>query len=138
MSEEKKQEKPYWEGIEYSFFAHKNCEYFPCHETKDLENFNCLFCYCPLYALGSKCGGNFKYTDNGIKDCSACLLPHKRKNYGYIMSKYNEIMELAKKNKYQTGKRPFVRHAYICRIKGRLANILESAGFAREVVVKIL
>ena len=60
------------------FFAHKNCEYFPCHETKDLENFNCLFCYCPLYALGSKCGGNFKYTDNGIKDCSACLLPHKR------------------------------------------------------------
>ena len=81
------------------FFAHKNCEYFPCHETKDLENFNCLFCYCPLYALGSKCGGNFKYTDNGIKDCSACLLPHKRKNYGYIMSKYNEIMELAKKNK---------------------------------------
>ena len=99
MSEEKKQEKPYWEGKEYSFFAHKNCEYFPCHETKDLENFNCLFCYCPLYALRSKCGGNFKYTDNGIKDCSACLLPHKRKNYGYIMSKYNEIMELAKKNK---------------------------------------
>ena len=47
MSEEKKQEKPYWEDKEYSFFSHKNCEYFPCHETKDTDNFNCLFCYCP-------------------------------------------------------------------------------------------
>ena len=100
MSKEKeeKQEKPYWEGKEYSFYNHKKCEFFPCHETTDPQNFNCLFCYCPLYALGSKCGGNFKYTEQGIKDCSACTLPHKRKNYGYIMSKYQEIMELAKKN----------------------------------------
>lgn len=104
MDTEKKQvekhtEKPYWEGKQYSFFCHKECEFFPCHETKDPENFNCLFCYCPLYALGSKCGGNFKYTENGVKDCSNCMLPHKRKNYGYIMGKYNEIMELAKENK---------------------------------------
>ncbi|HIQ97935.1 MAG TPA: hypothetical protein IAB26_15400, partial [Candidatus Limivivens merdigallinarum] len=34
-------EKPYWEGKEFSFFSHKNCEYFPCHKTKDVENFNC-------------------------------------------------------------------------------------------------
>ena len=73
------------------FYNHKKCEFFPCHETTDPQNFNCLFCYCPLYALGSKCGGNFKYTEQGIKDCSACKLPHKRKNYGYIMSKYQEI-----------------------------------------------
>ncbi len=101
MSKEKeeKQEKPYWEGKEYSFYSHKKCEFFPCHETADPENFNCLFCYCPLYALGSKCGGNFKYTEKGIKDCSDCKLPHKRKNYGYIMSKYEKIMELAKKNR---------------------------------------
>ena len=49
---EKQTEKPYWEGKQYSFFCHKECEFFPCHETKDPENFNCLFCYCPLYALG--------------------------------------------------------------------------------------
>ena len=52
-------EKPYWEGKEYSYFSHKKCEYFPCHKGVDPENFNCLFCYCPLYALGDKCGGNY-------------------------------------------------------------------------------
>ena len=65
---------------EYKFFAHRDCEFFPCHEVKDPENFNCLFCYCPLYAMGRDCGGNFKYLENGVKDCSGCLLPHRRKN----------------------------------------------------------
>ena len=37
-------------------FGHKKCEYFPCHKGADPEDFNCLFCYCPLYALGDKCG----------------------------------------------------------------------------------
>ncbi|MBP8030977.1 MAG: metal-binding protein, partial [Acetobacterium sp.] len=36
----------------YKFFQHRDCEYFPCHQADDLEDFNCLFCYCPLYALG--------------------------------------------------------------------------------------
>ena len=48
-------EKPYWEGKKYAFFQHKECEFFPCHPVKDAETFNCLFCYCPLYALGDKC-----------------------------------------------------------------------------------
>ena len=26
----------------YKFFQHKACEFFPCHETKDIDNFNCL------------------------------------------------------------------------------------------------
>ena len=42
----------------YAFFQNKDCEYFPCHKCADAENFNCLFCYCPLYALGDECGGN--------------------------------------------------------------------------------
>lgn len=81
----------------YKFFQHRECEFFPCHETNDEENFNCLFCYCPLYALGENCGGNFKYTEDGIKDCSDCLVPHKRKNYEYIMSKFRDIVEVARK-----------------------------------------
>lgn len=81
----------------YKFFQHRECEFFPCHETNDEENFNCLFCYCPLYALGENCGGNFKYTEDGIKDCSDCLVPHKRKNYEYIMSKFMDIVEVARK-----------------------------------------
>ena len=53
----------HWEGKHYSFFQNRDCEYFPCHQGADPENFNCLFCYCPLYALGEKCGGNFRYTE---------------------------------------------------------------------------
>ena len=85
------------EECRYSFFQHKECEFFPCHPTDHPEDFNCLFCYCPLYALGEKCKGNFRYTENGIKDCSACLVPHNRKSYSYIISRYPELMELAKR-----------------------------------------
>jgi Zn-finger protein len=81
----------------YKFFQHKNCEYFPCHKTDKPEDFSCLFCYCPLYALGKDCGGNFTYTETGIKDCSGCLIPHRRENYERIMAKMEQIITLAKK-----------------------------------------
>ena len=45
----------------YSYFSHRECEYFPCHPGADPDNFNCLFCYCPLYVLGADCGGSFTY-----------------------------------------------------------------------------
>ena len=81
----------------YKFFCHKSCEFFPCHKTDKPDEFNCLFCYCPLYALGENCGGNFKYTEKGIKDCSNFMLPHNKKNFDYIMKKFSEISELARK-----------------------------------------
>ena len=87
------QKEPYWAGKAYASFSHKDCEFFPCHPTQHPEDFNCLFCYCPLYALGSKCGGNFRYTESGIKDCSQCMVPHKRENYGYITGKFQEIVD---------------------------------------------
>ena len=82
--------------MSYKFFNNNKCEYFPCHKTNDLENFNCLFCYCPLYALKDKCGGNFRYTEKGIKDCTNCTLPHKRDNYDYIIGKFQDIVEITK------------------------------------------
>ena len=81
----------------YDFFQNNTCEYFPCHKCTDTENFSCLFCYCPLYALGDRCGGNFSYTNEGIKDCSACLIPHRRENYDRIMEKMKAVIELAKR-----------------------------------------
>ncbi len=84
-------------GDNYKFFNHKECEFFPCHKTNKPEEFNCLFCYCPLYALGPDCGGNPKYGESGIKDCSQCLLPHNKKNYEYIMSRFQDIVEASKK-----------------------------------------
>ena len=80
----------------YSFFQHRECEYFPCHATDEPENFNCLFCYCPLYALGRSCGGNFRYTESGVKDCTNCRVPHERENYRKIISRYGEIMEMVR------------------------------------------
>lgn len=74
------------------FFSHKNCEYFPCHKTDEPDSFNCLFCYCPLYCLGSRCGGNFVYND-GIKDCSNCMVPHQKNSHEYINSRFSEIAE---------------------------------------------
>ena len=68
-------EQPYWKDKHYAFFCNRECEMFPCHKGIPEEEFNCLFCFCPLYALGSGCGGNCSYTKEGIKDCSACLLP---------------------------------------------------------------
>ena len=82
----------------YKFFNHKDCEYFPCHKTNDPDNFNCLFCYCPLYALKDKCGGNFRYTEKGIKDCTNCTLPHQRVNYDYIIGKFKDIINITKKD----------------------------------------
>ncbi len=82
----------------FSFFANKECQYYPCHKNAG-ENFNCLFCYCPLYALGDKCGGNFKYIEDGIKDCSDCLIPHSENGYSYVISHFEQISELAKKNR---------------------------------------
>ena len=82
----------------FKFYQNKDCQFFPCHEKADPETFNCLFCYCPLYALGEKCGGNYKVLGGICKDCSDCLVPHKPENYEYITGKYDEIMELALSN----------------------------------------
>lgn len=74
-------------GKQYAFFTNKDCEYFPCHTGVAEENFNCLFCYCPLYILGNKCGGNFFYTERGIKVCKHCSFPHHKDNYSMMLQK---------------------------------------------------
>ena len=81
----------------YDFFQNRECEYFPCHAGADPDTFSCIFCYCPLYCLGDRCGGNFRYTEEGIKDCSACLRPHRRECYDGICQKMQEVLELVKK-----------------------------------------
>ena len=80
----------------YSFFQNRECEYFPCHKGADPETFNCLFCYCPLYALGRKCGGNFRYNETGFKDCTNCCFPHRKENYEKVIGKYGEIIDMVK------------------------------------------
>ena len=84
------------ENLHHQFFQNRECKYFPCHKGIDKEEFNCLFCYCPLYTLGKKCGGNYRYNKKGNKDCSDCTFPHHRDNYGGVIARYGEIMEIAR------------------------------------------
>lgn len=65
----------------YRYFTNTSCEFFPCHKLESSE-FNCLFCYCPLY--NGECPGTAAYvTIKGkeVKDCSECDFPHVRENY---------------------------------------------------------
>ena len=78
-----------------SFFANRDCRYFPCHTVEDPDSFNCLYCYCPLYMLGERCGGNFRYTKKGVKDCTNCTVPHRPDAAEYIRTRFAEISERA-------------------------------------------
>lgn len=69
----------------------------PCH---NIENLNCLFCFCPNYNLSIEEGGckinspkgKYVYSPNGkIWDCSDCDWPHKIEN---IRSIFSEIYNL--------------------------------------------
>ena len=84
---------------DHTYFQNRDCKYFPCHKT-EAEDFNCLFCYCPLYALGDRCGGGFRYTERGIKDCTNCLVPHSPGGYEYVLSKFSQIAALAQQNRH--------------------------------------
>lgn len=88
MDNEKNKPCERWRGKNYSFFSNSKCEYFPCHNAEKIgeENFNCLFCFCPLYDY-EDCGGSYTYLENGNKDCSKCVLPHVRDNYGVIIER---------------------------------------------------
>ena len=78
------------------FFSNKACKYFPCHEGVDERDFNCMFCYCPLYALGPDCGGNYTYTESGRKNCTGCVLPHLRDaGAKLVASRYSKLADLA-------------------------------------------
>lgn len=74
----------------YKFSQNNKCEYFPCHRTIDIQNFNCMFCYCPLYHCD--CKGDYQILKNGIKDCSCCLIPHYK--YDYIINKIKEGIDV--------------------------------------------
>lgn len=80
----------------FKFYQNTQCEYFPCHENVAPEDFNCLFCYCPLYALADRCGGDFEYLSNGVKSCVNCTKPHGPGSYEHVMSHISDVIEKGK------------------------------------------
>lgn len=79
------------------FFQNDDCEFFPCHKVQNTEEFNCQFCYCPLYFLDN-CGGNFKLTAKGVKDCSDCTIPHLNRNQIINRIKLENELRLKKRH----------------------------------------
>ena len=79
----------------YKYFRNTECQYFPCHEGVG-EDFNCLFCYCPLYALGDKCGGDFVYLPSGVKSCEHCTIPHTEGGYEHVMRHIKDLIRNVK------------------------------------------
>ncbi|EHJ47873.1 cysteine-rich small domain protein [Solidesulfovibrio carbinoliphilus subsp. oakridgensis] len=69
----------------HRFFQNTGCRYFPCHPGADPAAFNCLFCFCPLYFLPD-CGGD-PVLRQGVKDCTACLRPHRPEGYDAILDR---------------------------------------------------
>lgn len=80
------------------FFQNSECEYFPCHKGVSADKFNCLFCYCPLYALGKGCGGDYWYNEQGTKVCTDCVFAHISDNYPAIIARLGEIRQLIHRN----------------------------------------
>ena len=75
----------------YRFFENKECKYFPCH--KGLEEFNCLFCYCPMYPI-KDCPGTPQIVEKKgkiIKVCTNCTFPHQPENYDRIIEILKEF-----------------------------------------------
>lgn len=71
------------------WFRNSDCEYFPCHVGVDYNDFNCKYCYCPLFSLD--CDGEFIILDGGMKSCMNCTFPHDKNNNG-------EILRMLRKN----------------------------------------
>lgn len=40
--------------------------------------------------MEENCGGNYKISSGGVKDCSDCLLPHRPKGYDFINEKLTD------------------------------------------------
>ena len=59
--------------------------------------FQLSFLLLPAYALGRNCGGAFQYKENGIKDCTNCLFPHRRENYQKVIARYKDILGVLKR-----------------------------------------
>ena len=77
------------------FYRNSDCRFFPCHEGVEEADFNCLFCYCPLYFLGEGCGGDYVMKGE-VKSCINCNRPHIAENFDEINARLKEYYKVHK------------------------------------------
>ncbi len=114
----------------HSFFQNTECRYFPCHEGVDRRQFNCLFCYCPLYTLGDGCGGNFTYNEKGNKNCRACIRVHTPRAAEIIKDMYPRLSAMA--GKRGAGQDAAAVIIFFFTVKGMETARLLAKGFEKE------
>lgn len=74
-----------------AWFSNTDCKFYPCH---DLDEMNCLFCFCPLYWFVD-CGGTYTRTGKGVKDCSRCIRPHTIGAYDEILKEVSTRIRIS-------------------------------------------
>lgn len=84
--------------MSYKVFTNRQCDYYPCH-TGVKGQYNCMFCYCPLYTY-KNCGGDYVLF-KGMKDCTNCIIPHSGED-GWEMIQ-NKLEEIYEENKGTSG-----------------------------------
>lgn len=80
----------------YKYFKNTSCKYFPCHKGMKTDDFNCLFCYCPMNSY-EDCLGKPEYivakSGKRVKSCMNCTFPHEPEHYEKIIQFLSEKMK---------------------------------------------
>ena len=64
----------------------------------DIVHFPFSTCRAAAYnGVPASSSGGLQYTENGIKDCSACLFPHRPENYDRICARFAELAALCRR-----------------------------------------
>ena len=70
----------------------RKCKYFPCHERVAEREFDCMWCYCPLYEID--CAGRYEIVGKDmVKDCTNCIMPHAKEGIKYILRRINQFFD---------------------------------------------
>ncbi|WP_366485912.1 MULTISPECIES: cysteine-rich small domain-containing protein [Oscillospiraceae] len=80
----------YREGRTFSFSSNKAWERYPCRAMR--KGWNSAACSAIVRCIcWAERAEMLHHLENGVKDCSKCLIPHQRDNYGYLAGRFQEI-----------------------------------------------
>lgn len=67
----------------YKFFENLGCKYYPCHSGIKKGEFNCLYCFCPIFVVCKR------HSKSG---CEFCKVPHDKGSYKFMMLELNNMV----------------------------------------------
>lgn len=83
----------------------KNASIFPATRART-RKISIVFSATARFTLwAATAAGAFQYKENGIKDCTNCLFPHRRENYQKVIARYKDILGVLKRLEAETKNR---------------------------------